>query len=644
MAIRAVPHRVLNAMIGTAGHVHHGKSSLVELLTGCSMNRLPEEKARLLTIGLGFAPCLLPGGRLVGIVDVPGHRDFIRNMVAGSASIDVLMLVVAADDGVMPQTLEHLRIVNLLSRPRLMVVLSKIDLVDERRRAEATESVREFLRRAGFADAPLIPLSNTTFEGLDEVRETLERLISEVPPRMAGNGRFRMNIERIFSSEGHGTVVTGIPTAGRVSVGDEVEILPGAQRTAVRAIQTYKLDAESAGPHACAAINLRDAARDTLARGAAIASVGAFETTSAAVVQVRNASTSTKLKTLSGVQLHAGTGAVNASLRLYYRDVLMPGEQGFGDVQLAQPFVLATGDRFILRQPSPSDTVAGGVVLSSRVLRRTRADAERIHRLEGAFVAVEAGDMLASEMLAGPTPVMASAEAERYSQLVPAAARGDVAGKVEAGQLIDLGGGGLLVKDRLSELAASVRKALSRYHDANKHEYGMPARDVARIVGLTERTAPGICGALASLAGFAQRHGRLALSEFSPALSAKQMEWRQGLAAALEEAGARTVARGTVAADLGIPDGDMKLLSRLLVEDGTMVVLGNHLISSSAFDECRRKLRGLFESTESVDVSSYRNATGMSRNVAIVALEAFDAEGLTRRVENGRVLVRKTDR
>ncbi|MGD0088810.1 MAG: selenocysteine-specific translation elongation factor, partial [Planctomycetota bacterium] len=227
MAERRYKPEFAPALVGTAGHVDHGKTSLVRLLTGCDTDRLPEEKARGLSIDLGFAPCLLPSKRIVGIVDVPGHSDFIRNMVAGAASIDVLLLVIAADDGIMPQTDEHMHIVNLLRAPQVMVALTKTDMVAPERVVQVRESVAAFLARNGFPQAPIVPVSNKTGEGLDELRMALNALVERATLRPPDPRVFRMNVERTFNVKGLGTVVTGIPLSGAITVGGQAEQVIG---------------------------------------------------------------------------------------------------------------------------------------------------------------------------------------------------------------------------------------------------------------------------------------------------------------------------------------------------------------------------------------------------------------------------------
>jgi selenocysteine-specific elongation factor len=638
-AIKARKREIVHVMVGTAGHVSHGKSTLVEILTGCSVNRLPEEKARGLTIDLNFAACPLPGGRMVGIVDVPGHKDFLRNMVAGASSIDILMLVIAADDGVMPQTVEHARVARLLGAERVMVVVTKTDLVDGEMLGLVREDIADFMRRSGFGDASLVCFSSKTLEGLDDVRETLRGLVESAGRHAAPGGAFRTNIERVFSVKGHGTVVTGMPVSGELKVGDEVEILPSGERSTVRAIQTYKRDSDAALAGACSAMNLRDVPADAVARGMTLAEPGVFGATTAILGTVRNVSDTFTFMHMSELRLHSGTADVNASVRLIVSKGLRPGERGFAVVRLSEPLVLAAGDRYVLRGQSPFDTVGGGVVLSADVGKTRRSSEKLLPRLELARKALRDGDRLGSAFLAGPRPVLRTAELLRLTQSAGGAARKTVSERKARGDVAELGGGGWLVCARRAEAAATAKRALADYHEENRYALGMHPAHACRIFGLDEPSFRGLARELAlGDSEIAVKHGRLALASFTPALSARQIELREEIVRRVAGAGVNGVARDPTVAELGISDADMKLLARLLSDDGTLRVLGNHLLHVPVFEECRAKLLELFEKGPTVGLAAFREATGAARNQAVAILEQFDSEGLTRRVGNARVL------
>ena len=635
------------ALVGTAGHVDHGKTSLVRLLTGCDTDRLPEEKARGLSIDLGFAPCLLPSKRIVGIVDVPGHSDFIRNMVAGAASIDVLMLVIAADDGIMPQTDEHMHIVKLLRAPQVMVALTKTDLVSPERLQEVRESVAAFLANMGFPGAPIVPVSNRTGEGVDEVRLALNGLVERASQRLPDPRVFRMNVERTFLVKGLGTVVTGIPFSGAINVGDKAELLPLGQATVIRGIQTFKFDTQTAQANVCAAIALRDVEPGKAARGMTLAAPGYFKAVNSVVAKLHNASDSFCFRHVTDVKLHAGTAVTLASVKLLGGEELRPGQDGFAVARMEEPIVLAAGDQFILRSLSPITTVAGGNVLSARVAQ-SRHQPDYVERLQCAS-ACSAGfqpalqpDILGSELLAGQKAVVSAEELVRLSQLPEKLAWAAVAQKEKLGELANLGGGAWLIQARRGELLQVLLPVVTHYHKTNKYAWGLTPAHVCELLELDAQCFLKLATALCASGELAVKHGRLALTSFQPAISASHMKLRDELLGRITSGGINAPARGDLVTALRISEADMKLMVNLLAEDGSIKVLDKHLISYEVYDRCRKKMLELLAQQPIVDITTFRQAVGASRNLAFYMLDAFGAEGLTKRVEKGHVLVKKS--
>lgn len=629
---------ILHAIVGTAGHVDHGKTSLVRLLTGCETDRLPEEKARGMSIDLGFAPCTLYGKRLVGIVDVPGHKDFIRNMVAGATSIDVLLLVVAADDGVMPQTQEHMSIVKLLRTPQMMVALTKIDMVSPEMVELARQDVAAFLSRAGYPDAPIIPVSNKTGEGIGEIQETIDRLVEQVRARREDLRAFRMNIERAFSVKGHGTVVAGIPVSGKVAVGQKVEIQPHAAELTVRGIQTYKRDSETASAACCSAINVRDIDAEAVTRGMTLASPGIYRNTTEAIVAFENVSEDVVLKRRMEIRLHSGTGVVEASLKLIASETLEPGESGFAHVLLAEPLVLAAGDRFVIRQPSPGMTLGGGTVLSARP-QTLRRHTEVRERLELAQTAAMRGDYLLSELLAGPDAIVEAPEVRRLTQCLGEEADAVISAAVSGGHLLDLAGSAYAVAARASEPLAVITSQLTRYHRENPYTWGMSPNHVCEALGLPAKAFASVAAMLTRQGSVVLRHGFLALASFKPPVSERLLALRDQILQQVQSAGVNGPARGDVMRQLNIVEADMRVLTKLLIQDGTILMLDGNFILRSVYNECRETLLGLFQKQAVVDLPAFRDAIGGNRKLVVAMLDAFDGEGLTRRVADGRVLL-----
>ncbi|MHC4883578.1 MAG: selenocysteine-specific translation elongation factor [Planctomycetota bacterium] len=632
MSLEIVP-----VMVGTAGHVDHGKSSLVQLLTGCEMDRHPEALARGLTIDLGFAACRLPGSRLAGVVDVPGHEDFIRNMVAGAASMDVLMLVIAADDGIMPQTREHMEIVKALRTPQVMAVVTKIDLVDEEMRELVREEVEAFLAETGFPEAPVVLASNQTLTGIESVRTTLQGLIEAVD-RPRDDRAFRMPVERVFQVKGYGTVVTGIPISGRLTPGDEVVLAPAGSRHGVRSIQSYKIDQSVAQAHVCAAINLRDLDAEQVERGMVLSHPEAYEPTSFLLVTLTHQGLAGPLKRSTAVKVHAGTAAVNATLKLIDEDRLLPGCSALAQIHLQTPHLVAAGDRVLIRTLTPTTTLGGGTVLTAREYRIRRNAIGFQDRLMAAREAVQQGNSLAADLLAGPSALLSEEELLCLTQREGVGARALIDTAVSAGTIVDLKGGDWLVSMRTGEVCARLQGELERYHQAHPYVWGMERDQAARLLGIQPGSLRECLRQVTQAGRMGMQHDRLALNDFEPSLSAKQMAQREALLAAVAEGGIAAPAVGNLKKSLGLSDAEMKLLIRLLVEEGEVIRIGPHLVDAAVLTTCREALSQLFTAQIEVELGDFRTATGASRNVAVALLEFFDREGLTRRVDSGRIL------
>lgn len=353
----------IRLMIGTAGHVDHGKTRLVRLLTGCDTDRLKIEKERGLSIELGFAPCRLEAGLAAGIVDVPGHEQFIRNMVAGAAGMDMAILVVAADDGVMPQTLEHLQIMGFLGVQLGIIALTKIDLVSKPRIEEVREQILSLIQGTFLEGATICPVSSETFEGFPEFFSTLVTVAMQARI-LRQSGVFRMPVERVFSVPGYGTVASGIPLAGAVVLGEELELQPSGIRVRVRGMQRFLRDARQGSAGQCLALNLAGVSQDTIQRGNVLACPGYVSPGSLLQVHLIACSNlSPPLRHNEEIRLHTGTAEVFGQLSLYNAHSLSAGQKGYGMLRLHEAIAASATDHFVLRRNSPTLTVAGGVIL-----------------------------------------------------------------------------------------------------------------------------------------------------------------------------------------------------------------------------------------------------------------------------------------
>ena len=369
-------------ILGTAGHIDHGKTSLVKALTGIDTDRLKEEKARGITIELGFASLSLPGGISFGIVDVPGHEKFVRAMVSGVGGMDLVMLVIAADEGIMPQTREHLDILRLLGVKSGLVALTKRDMVDPDWLALVTEEVRDFVAGSFLEEAPIVAVSSRTGEGLGDLRQELARLAENAAEKKR-EGLFRLPVDRVFTVSGFGTVVTGSLLAGEIRVGDELEILPSGREGKVRGIQAHASKTEKGQAGQRLAINLQGIDLDQVQRGDVVVPRDAFRATRAVDVRLDYLSSAPRdLKHRATLRLHSATYEVPAQVILLDRNVLKPGESAYVQLRLKEPALLLSGDSYILRVSSPATTVGGGTVLDPFPARRRRRSSEALQLLD----------------------------------------------------------------------------------------------------------------------------------------------------------------------------------------------------------------------------------------------------------------------
>jgi selenocysteine-specific elongation factor len=375
-------------ILGTAGHIDHGKTSLVRALTGIDTDRLKEEKARGITIELGFAHLELGDGIQFGIVDVPGHERFVRAMVAGVGGMDLVMLVIAADEGIMPQTREHLEICQLLGVKKGLVALTKRDMVDPDWLELVTEEVRDYLSDSFLAESPIIPVSSRTGEGIEELKKTLIALAAEVEEKKH-DGPFRLPVDRVFTITGFGTVVTGTLLSGEMSVGDEVEILPAGLACKVRGLQVHGKKAEKAEAGQRLAVNLQGVEHTEVLRGDVVVPKGLYKATRAVDIRLNYLKSAPReLKHRSTFRLHSATYEVAAKVILFDRDSLQPGESAYAQLRLERPVLLLPGDPFVLRTYSPQATLGGGTVLDPSPPRRRRRSTEAVELLQ----AIEAGN------------------------------------------------------------------------------------------------------------------------------------------------------------------------------------------------------------------------------------------------------------
>jgi selenocysteine-specific elongation factor len=630
-----------SVIVGTAGHIDHGKSALVEALTGTHPDRLAEEKRRGITIDLGFAFLEQDGVRF-GFVDVPGHERFVSNMLAGAAGIDLVLLVIAADESIKPQTREHFDICRLLGVKRGVVAVTKSDLIDTDTLGLVRLEVEEYLRGSFLEGAPMVPVSAKTQAGLPELKKELHRIASEVPGKSAER-YFRLPIDRAFAIKGFGAVVTGTLISGAVSAGDEVELFPQRKVLRVRCVQSDGKTLERALAGQRTAVNLAGIEHTSLERGMSLAAPGEFRTTRRIEVRLELLPAAPKLKQRSRVHFHAGTSETVAEIFLYGTDDLAPGQSAFAHLRLQDDVLVLPADRFIVRQFSPVTTIGGGAVLDVLARRPTRRDVGRVRFLE----TLERGDTV--ETLAAMTertPAGLALEEiiartgwleNEVRDLARRLAASGRAKSVAEAPLI------LVPAKAYEEVRQKIAARVEGFHKENPLLPGISREDLRSSVGRRTR-AETFRAALEELVAqkklelqgeLAKRAGSAITLEPEEALAKDQIE------AAFADAGLTVPAVKEVLSKLPVETKRAERILQILLREKSLVRLTPELIfHREALAQLRQRL-SLYKKTkgERISVPVFKELTGITRKYAIPLLEYLDRERVTRRAGDERVIL-----
>lgn len=625
-------------VIGTAGHVDHGKSALVQALTGINPDRLREEQEREMTIDLGFAWLTLPNGEQVGIVDVPGHRDFIENMLAGVGGIDAALFVIAADEGVMPQTREHLAILDLLRIPGGVVALTKVDLIDDPDWLELVQAdVSEALQGSVLDGAPIIPVSARTGQGLPELVAALQEVLARTPPR-PDRGRPRLWIDRVFTVGGFGTVVTGTLVDGHLEVGQEVEILPRGLRARIRGLQTHKTKIGRAVPGSRVAINLSGVAKQDLARGDLVTLPGWLRPTVLVDVRLDLLSDAPlPLKHNVRVKFFCGSAETVARVRLLGTETLSPGESGWVQLELDDPLPLVRGDRFIIRFPSPAATVGGGAVVDPNPGRKHRRfRPEVIAHLETLARGTPAEILLQTLERRGPMTVR---------ELLEASGLGETA---QAALAELLSGGDAVVMDTATDPAptrrvasrgwwsattARMRDELAAHHAHYPLRPGMGREELRSALRLDPRTFNGLMARAAASGLVVDEGATVRLPEHEVRFTPQQQQAVDDLLARFRAAPYAPPSVKEAAALVG-----EEVLNVLLSRGALVQVSPEVLFLRTTYEEMVERIRDHIRRQGSITLAQVRDLFQTSRKYAQALLEHLDAAGITRRVGDERVL------
>jgi len=637
-------------VLGTAGHIDHGKTALVRALTGIDTDRLPAEKQRGITIDLGFASMQLGDFRLA-LIDVPGHERFIRNMLAGASGLDLAMLIVAADDSVMPQTREHLEILRLLGLAGGVIVVTKCDLVDPSWIDLVEEDIRSLVKGTFLERAAIVRTSSMTGQGLDELRSALLELCASLKPAQDASilrhdagvprhdaGVFRMAIDRSFTVAGYGTVVTGTVVSGSVGVGDELTWHPSGRAVRVRGLQRHDQPVERIGRGARAAVNLVGVHHTEIARGQELAAPGYLEPARVVAVEVVASEAATRaLRHRGRYKLHLGTAEISAVLSLFGRNETQPGVPELGQLLSAEPIVAAHGQPFVLRQESPPETLGGGRILmpnSRRYRRRDRTAIDRLERLRSrnpverlravlAFMGVDSWTELRLRALTGLD------ETQMRESLAALAASGD---------LIDLPLGPRrtvrILAEYALELEDRVLRALRRLHESRPRQSAIPRPALAAAVSDLQNDAmvSALIDRLAASGKVVASARTVAIAGYEPKLSQAERKLKNELAEAIRNGGMSPPDASELAASAGpraaiVPD----LLALLRDEQHVVEINPSLYLDIEAATELRRRVVLRLANGASITMAELRDLLGTTRKYSVPIGEYLDKIGLTRR-------------
>jgi len=627
-------------VIGTAGHVDHGKSTLIAALTGVHPDRLKEEREREMTIDLGFGWLVLPNGEEIGIVDVPGHRDFIENMLAGIGGIDAALLVIAADEGVMPQTREHLAILDLLQIPAGLIALTKTDLAPDPDWLELLEAdVRAAVRGTDLADAPILRVSAKTKTGLDALAASLQSLLSEKPSRPDLN-RPRLPIDRVFSMPGFGAVVTGTLTDGTLALGDEVEILPSEQKGRVRGLQTHKKKEDRAAPGSRTAVNISGIAAEKIQRGEVVVRPNQYQPTRRVDARLRLLKdASAPLKHGAAVKVFLGAAETTAAVRVLGADELAPASEGWAQLELRDPLVAVRGDRLILRRPSPTETIGGGVIADPHPKgRHKRFDEATLNSLESLARGSPADVLLEAALALSPASAKAVMARSGLESEAAASAMNEL---LANGTLVNLDGGEwrtdslLMPASRWDALQDKTLQIVGEYHKSFPLRKGIPREELKSKLKLAPRVFNAGLALIANRKLVDENGAFVALPAHAVRLDAAQQVKVKALMRRFEADPSAPPSVKESQAEVG------EEVYNALIEMGELTAVSQEVVfRSKDYAAMTEKVKSFIAQNGQTTLAEVRDLLGTTRKYAQALLEHLDAVGVTVRDGDARRLKR----
>ncbi|MBW1644886.1 MAG: selenocysteine-specific translation elongation factor [Deltaproteobacteria bacterium] len=630
-------------ILGTAGHVDHGKTTLVKALTGIDTDRLKEEKKRGITIELGFAHLDLPDGQSIGIVDVPGHERFIKNMVAGAAGIDFVALVIAADEGVMPQTREHLDICRLLGVRQGLIVLTKTDLVDDEWRELVIDDIRRVVADTFLAAAPLVPVSAVTGEGIEELLAELMRLAAAVEDRPL-SGPFRLPVDRAFVMKGFGTVVTGTTLSGAVAVGDQVEILPAGLRARVRGIQTYGSSRETAAAGERTAVNLQGLEKSQVVRGEILVHPDTVRPTSMIDLDYFHLpGASVPLKPRSKMMVHSGTAAIMATVVSLSGQPVNPGESAYVQLRLDTPTVVLYGDHLVLRSFAWQETMGGGRVLDPHPRKHRLREYDRLLPVLDRLRRGEMAEVVAIMIAASGTAGLSAAE---------------LAGRLNLGRkkfkaiLDELSSAGRIFRfeqekqsyidgDLFRRLQEEMAAMVAAYHRQNPMRPGILKEEIKSRLQLSPALFNSLLQKCLKEKKLVLEQEIIRLPEHQVRLAADEQQLKEAVFKVYQQAGWQFPDLKEVAGRLQVGEGELRPLISLLEKDGRLVrIRDGCYLAREAYERLEKMVVGHFRENAELTTLEFKEMVGLSRKYVIPLIEGLDARKVTMRRGDIRVLRR----
>ena len=630
-------------VLGTAGHVDHGKTSLVRALTGIETDRLKEEKKRGITIELGFAYLDLPCGHRLGIIDVPGHEKFVKNMVAGASSIDLVAFVIAGDEGIMPQTREHFEICSVLGVDNGLIVITKKDMVDPEWLELVEEDVREYFAGSFLAEAPMLEVSSVTGEGIDELRDAIDRMVSQCMFSEA-HGPFRLAVDRVFSMKGFGSVVTGTSLSGRIKVGDEIILFPGELSGKIRGIQVHgqAVDEVEAGNRT--AINIQGLEKEMIHRGDMLASPGCLSPAYMYDADFSYLSSAEKpLKNRSQVRVHLGTAEIMGRIVLLDQEELRPGSSANIQLLLEKKFGVWPGDRFVIRSYSPVATIGGGVILNGSSVKRKRF--KEINKED--FALFHRGDtveLILFHLRTSGFQGLTLAELAVKMGIFGNRLKKILNKPVSAGKILVIDSEKqLMVEETIfAEVIEKVLAILELFHRDNPLKAGLSKEELRSKLyrGLSQKFFQSVLANLIKKKEIVQDGAEIRLAGHQVALQADEKEIRRDLENLFKEAGLKPPTIKQVFAHFpDVPQSLIRQVLNLLIQDGQVAKVSEDLyFFVPHLTLLEKKMTAFLQKEGDIDAPRFKEMSGLTRKFSIPLLEYFDRIKLTIRVGDKRIL------